>query len=139
MNISELCNKAIEAFTDANFDDFGDIHESLEILKVKTLYSTEQEELQQTKKKFDQKQSEFESKNDELVNELIDESRKLMMNIRSCNQEFRQYDVISEQFDSAFIGMTIKQRDLDRMKRKEDKMEKNAFRKRQKILSQCKH
>jgi hypothetical protein len=116
-----------------------DIHESLEIVKVKTLYKDEQQELKETTKKFEQKQSEFENKNEELVNELIDENRKLMMNIRSCNQEYKQYDVISEQFDSAFIGITLKKRDIDRMKKKEDKAEKNAFRKRQKILSQCKY
>lgn len=61
------------------------------------------------------------------------------MNIRSCNQEYKQYDVISEQFDSAFIGKTLKKKELERMKRKEEKQEKNEFRRRQKILAQCKY
>lgn len=69
---------------------------------------------------------------------MIDEKRKLMMNIRSCNHEYKQYDVMSEQFDSAFVGKTIKKKELERMKKKEAKAEKNAFRHRQKILAQCK-
>mmetsp|Transcript_16622 Transcript_16622/g.14518 ORF Transcript_16622/g.14518 Transcript_16622/m.14518 type:complete len:96 (+) Transcript_16622:442-729(+) len=45
---------------------------------------------------------------------------------------------MSDQFDSAFITKKLKKRDLERMQKKEDKAEKNAFKKRQKILSDCK-
>jgi hypothetical protein len=34
-----------------------------------------------------------------LVNEMIDEKRRLMMNLRSCSLEMKAYDVVNEQFD----------------------------------------
>jgi hypothetical protein len=70
---------------------------------------------------------------------MIDEKRKLMMNIRSCNQEYKHYDVVSEQFDSAFIGKTIKKKELERMKKKEDRQERSENKRRQRILAKCKH
>lgn len=60
-----------------------------------------------------------------------------MLQIRSFDPESKQYDVVSDQFDSAFIGKKLKKRDLDRLMKKEEKAEKSAFRKRQKILADC--
>ena len=59
-----------------------------------------------------------------------------MMNIRSGNEEFKQYDVISEQFDTAFIGKALKAKDIERLKKKDKKLEESEFRRRQKILTQ---
>ena len=61
-----------------------------------------------------------------------------MMNIRTGNEEFKQYDVISEQFDTAFIGKALKAKDIERLKKKDKKLEESEFRRRQKILTQWK-
>ena len=70
---------------------------------------------------------------------MIDEKRLMMLKgIRACNSEYKQYDVISEQFDSAFIGKNIKKKVLERMHKKEQKQENNEFKRRQRILAKCK-
>ena len=111
--------------------------------------------------KVDSGKSEIVIKGNEQSNELVDEiinERRLMMlkgidifcggflqmwfmlciGIRAWNSEYKQYDVISEQFDSAFIGKNIKKKELERMRKKEEKQENNEFRRRQRILAKCK-
>ncbi|CAI2368855.1 unnamed protein product [Moneuplotes crassus] len=139
IDINEMCNKAIDAFYKCEFDDYEELHQ--------TLTKTEQVQFIQNEKAIEQTQKDIQLNQDQsnselfkggLVNELIDEKRKLMLQIRSCDPESKQYDVVSDQFDSAFIGKKLKKRDLKRLMKKDEKAEKNAFRRRQKILSNCK-
>ena len=69
----------------------------------------------------------------------LTKNRKLMMNIRTGNEEYKQYDVISEQFDSAYIGNKLKAKDIEKLKKKDKKQEEGELRRRQKILAQWKH
>lgn len=67
---------------------------------------------------------------------MIDEKRRVMMNLRSCNPEMKAYDVLNDQFDSAFIGKTLKKKQLEKIKKKEEKYLQKETNRRQRILAQ---
>ena len=57
---NELWSKAIDAFLNGKLDEFGDINESLEIIKINSLYKEERSEIKEVQERVKEAQEAFE-------------------------------------------------------------------------------